>query len=144
MSLLDTDVVSELRKVSPERQTRMSRAGPGACPPPRSSCPRSRSRNWHSTLLVERRDTAQGRILRTWLDDHVLPTFADRILAIDTVVARRAAALHVPDPRPIRDALIAATALAHGLTVVTRDEDDFAPTGVDVVNPWQRDLPRDG
>ncbi len=87
-------------------------------------------------LLAERRDPAQGEILRRWLDDHVLPAFAGRILAIDTVVARRAAALHVPNPRPDRDALIAATALVHSLVVVTRNVGDFAPTGVEVLDPW--------
>jgi predicted nucleic acid-binding protein len=88
------------------------------------------------TLLVERRDALQGAILRAWLEDHVLPAFADRILPVYTAVARRAAALHVPDPRPIRDALIAATALVHDLTVVTRDVADFAPTGTRVFDPW--------
>jgi hypothetical protein len=55
---------------------------------------------------------------------------------VDTAVVRRSARLHVPDPRPFRDALIAATALVHGLTVVTRNVTDFAPTGVPLVNPW--------
>jgi predicted nucleic acid-binding protein len=88
------------------------------------------------TLLAERRDRSRGKILRAWLDDHVLPAFADRILPVDTAVARRSAALHVPDPRPIRDALIAATALVHGMTVVTRNVSDFESTGARVVNPW--------
>lgn len=69
-------------------------------------------------LLIERRDPAQGAILRAWLDGQVLPAFSGRILAVDTTVARRCAKLHVPDPRSERDALIAATALTHGLTVV--------------------------
>jgi predicted nucleic acid-binding protein len=87
-------------------------------------------------LLVERRDPSQGRILRTWLDDHVLPAFAGRILAVDVAVAQRSARLHVPDLRPVRDALIAATALVHGMTVVTRNVADFEPTGVSILNPW--------
>lgn len=87
-------------------------------------------------LLMERRDGVAGAILRRWLDGLVLPNFAGRILATDTAVARRAAALHVPDPRPERDALIAATALVHGLTVVTRNVTDFAPMGVPLFNPW--------
>ena len=70
-------------------------------------------------LLVERRDRKQGGILRTWMDGHVLPSFSGRILAIDTIVAQRCAALHVPNSRSGRDALIAATALVHGMTVVT-------------------------
>ncbi|MGH7023825.1 MAG: PIN domain-containing protein, partial [Caulobacteraceae bacterium] len=71
-----------------------------------------------------------------WLEDRVLEPFDRQILAIDILVARRCAALHVPDPRPERDALIAATALTHGLTVVTRNIADFEPTGVAVLNPW--------
>ena len=87
-------------------------------------------------LLVERRDKQQGAILRTWMDGHVLPTFSNRILAIDTAVAQRCATLYVPNPRSDRDALIAATALVHGLTVATRNVADFARTGVGVLNPW--------
>lgn len=87
-------------------------------------------------LLKERKDEAQGRLLRTWLDQHVLPAFADRILPVDTAVARTSAKLHVPDPRPVRDTLIAATALVHGLTVVTRNLADFSPTGVSTLDPW--------
>jgi hypothetical protein len=93
-------------------------------------------------LLIGRRDKEQGAILRAWMDLHVLPTFSGRILAIDTDVARRCAtlyvpALHVPNPRSDRDALIAATALVHGLTVATRNVADFERTGVGVLNPWK-------
>ena len=87
-------------------------------------------------LLIERRDPAQGALLKKWLHTQVLPKFTGRILAVDTAVALRAAALHVPNRRPAADALIAATALVHGLTVVTRNVADFAPIGVPVLNPW--------
>ncbi|MFC0350926.1 type II toxin-antitoxin system VapC family toxin [Undibacterium danionis] len=87
-------------------------------------------------LLVERRGSLQGATLRSWLNNHVLPAFANRILPIDTAVARRSAQLHVPNPQPIRDGLIAATALVHGMTVVTRNVDDFKSTGVQLLNPW--------
>lgn len=87
-------------------------------------------------LQVERRDPAQGAILRTWLDGHVLPTFSGRVLAVDAVVAQCCAKLHVPDPRSERDALIAATALVHGMTVVTRNVCDFEPMDVRLLNPW--------
>lgn len=88
------------------------------------------------TLLLARRDAAQGAVLRTWIDTKVLPSFAGRILSVDTAVAQRCAQLHVPDPRAERDALIAATALVHRLKVVTRNVADFQPMGVDLINPW--------
>jgi toxin FitB len=88
------------------------------------------------TLMVQRRDEAQGAMLRAWIDGKVLPAFAGRILPVDTVVAQRCARLHVPDPRAERDALIAATALAHRLTVATRNIADFQAMGVGLLNPW--------
>jgi predicted nucleic acid-binding protein len=88
------------------------------------------------TLMLARRDAAQGALLRTWIDTRVLPAFSGRILAVDTAVAQRCARLHVPGPRPERDALIAATALVHGLQVVTRNTADFRPMGVALIDPW--------
>lgn len=87
-------------------------------------------------LMLARRDPVAGAVLRAWIDDKVLPAFEGRILAVDTAVAQRCARLHVPDPRSERDALIAATALVHSLTVVTRNVADFQPMGVDLLNPW--------
>jgi toxin FitB len=87
-------------------------------------------------LLMERRDPRQGSRLRLWLEQNVLEPFERQILPIDAPIARRCATLHIPDPRPERDALIAATALTHGLTVVTRNVDDFEPMGVPLLNPW--------
>ena len=89
------------------------------------------------TLLLARRDVQQGLVLRTWNDEHVLPAFEGRVLAVDTDVAQRCANLHVPDRRPERDALIAATALVHRLKLVTRNVADFEPMGVDLINPWE-------
>lgn len=74
------------------------------------------------------------------LEDDLPPRFAGRLLPVDLAVARSAARLHDPDPRPERDALLAATALAHGLTMATRNVRDFAHTGVPVVNPWSPGL----
>lgn len=88
-------------------------------------------------LSIERKDAAQGAMLRSWLEHHVLPEFSGRTLPIDTAVAQRCARLHVPDRRGERDALIAATALVHGMAVVTHNVADFKPTGVTIVNPWE-------
>jgi predicted nucleic acid-binding protein len=137
MYLLDTNVVSELRKVKAGKADANVAA-------------------WNDTvavamlflsaitvhelelgvLLKERADAPQGTMLRTWLNDRVLPAFAGRVLAVDAAVALRAAQLHVPDPRPQADAFIAATALVHGMTLVTRNVVDFKPTGVNIINPW--------
>jgi len=89
------------------------------------------------TLQMERRDARQGAVLREWLDTQVLARFAGRILTVDTAVAQCCARLHVPNPQSERDALIAATALVHGMTVVTRNVSDFAATGVPIFNPWR-------
>ena len=87
-------------------------------------------------LGVQRRDARQGARLRTWLDNHVRPEFAGRIIPIDDAVATRCAHLHIPDRRNEVDALIAATAIIHGLTVVTRNVKDFEGTGAIIVDPW--------
>lgn len=85
---------------------------------------------------LERKDVAQGRMLRTWLEQQVLQGFEERTLSIDTTVALCCARLHIPDRRSERDALIAATALTHAMTVVTRNTRDFDGTGVALIDPW--------
>lgn len=136
MYLLDTNVVSELRKAKKaDRGVRM-----WAQALPASSlylCAISILELEIGILLIERRDRKQGAVLRAWMDGHVLPAFDGRILSIDTAVAQRCAALHVPSRRSERDALIAATALVHGMTVVTRNVAHFQATDVTVLNPWQ-------
>ncbi|MBU2738644.1 type II toxin-antitoxin system VapC family toxin [Acidithiobacillus sp. ATCC 19703] len=87
-------------------------------------------------LSIERKDATQGALLRAWLEQHVLPEFSGRTLPVDTAVAQCCARLHVPDKRGERDALIAATALVHGMTIVTRNVADFKSTGVPLINPW--------
>ncbi len=138
MYLLDTNIVSELRKAKSGKADKNVVAWANSV---------SASSLFLSVisileietglLLVERRDATQGAMLRSWLSAHVLPTFSERILAFDTAVAFCCAKLHVPDPRSDRDAIIAATALVHGMTVVTRNVDDFDPTGVELLNPWK-------
>ncbi|WP_418646777.1 type II toxin-antitoxin system VapC family toxin [Thauera butanivorans] len=138
MLLLDTNVVSELRKVrvgkADPHVAAWSRTVPGASLYLSVIVVQELE---IGTLQIERRDPAQGALLRAWLEEHVPPGFANRILPVDTVVARRSTALHVPDPRPYRDGLIAATALVHGMTLVTRNVADFTPTGVALFNPWE-------
>ena len=90
----------------------------------------------HGALLIARRDPVQATLLRGWLGTQLATTFDGRVLSIDGAVALRSAALNVPDPRPIRDCLIAATALVHDMTVVTRNIRDFATAGVRIINPW--------
>ena len=87
-------------------------------------------------LLLERRDPKQGSVLRAWLDQQVLPTFEGRILEIDMAIVLRSAYLHVPNPKLLRAGLIAATALVHSMTVVTRNVDDFKMAGVKIFDPW--------
>jgi len=137
MYILDTNVVSELRKVQAGKANKNVAA-------------------WVQTIDADdlflssitilelelgvlsrlRKDPVQGAMLRIWLDRQVLPEFAERTLPVDTAVALRCARLHVPDPRSERDALIASTALVHGMTVATRNMTDFESTGVALLNPW--------
>jgi hypothetical protein len=138
MYLLDTNVVSELRKARTRNANARVAAWAIATPTGEMFLSAISVLELElGILLVERRDGAQAALLRAWLDQHVLPAFEGRILPVDTAVARRCARLHVPDLRAERDALIAATALVHGLPVVTRHVDDFEATKVDLLNPWR-------
>ncbi|MEQ1729427.1 MAG: type II toxin-antitoxin system VapC family toxin [Vicinamibacterales bacterium] len=135
MFLLDTNVVSELRR--PERADANVRVWASTTPAELYAISVVTVLELErGILLVERRDAMQAAVLRRWLEREILTPLADRILPIDTAIARRCANLHVPDPRPERDALIAATALTLGLTVVTRNVGDFEPMGVALINPW--------
>jgi predicted nucleic acid-binding protein len=135
--LLDTNVVSELRRAAAGRADPRVVAWAAAIDPGLMFLSAvSLLELERGVMLVERRDAVQGASLRRWLEDRVLPAFDGRILPVDAPVARRCAALHVPDPRSERDALIAATALVAGLAVVTRNVADFDGTGVRLLNPW--------
>lgn len=137
MYLLDTNVVSELRKARAGKADKNVKAwADGVSATSLFLSVITILELETGILLIERRDPTQGAVLRTWLDSHVLPAFSGRILAIDVAVAQRCAKLHIPDPRADRDSLIAATALVHGMTVVTRNVLDFEPTGVEIFNPW--------
>ena len=135
MFLLDTNVVSELRK---------TQADPAVVAWARS-VPAYKLYISAITLLeietgilrLERRDPGQAATLRNWVEVHVMAAFAGRVLSVDGAVARRCARLHVPDRSNECDALIAATALVHDMTVVTRNTRDFAFSGAPVLNPWE-------
>jgi hypothetical protein len=138
MYLLDTNVVSELRKAQ------AGKSDPGVRAWAESIDAASMFLSVISllelelgVLLMERRDPMRGSLLRSWLEKQVRPVFSGRILAIDEPVAQRCAALHVPNPCSYRDSLIAATAIVHGLTVVTRNITDFESAEIALLNPWQ-------
>ena len=138
MYLLDTNVISELRKVGDGKADAAVVAWVSEVDAVEMFISVLTLMELEIGILrVERRDPAQGARLRAWFDSQVCPEFEDRTLSIDGAIARRCARLHVPDPKSERDALIAATALEHGLTVVTRNMADFAATGVSLINPWQ-------
>jgi len=137
MYLLDTNVISEIRKVN------LGKANAGVAEWTRQA---SQSLMYVSVislmeieqgiLRLERRDTVQASLLKNWLHNKVLPSFDDNVVNIDQRVALACAALHVPDKQPANDSLIAATALIHDLTLVTRNTSDFIHTGVKLLNPF--------
>lgn len=138
MFLIDTNVISEGRKA------RSGRAAPKVVAWLKATDPSTTFMSAMSifelelgVIRVERRDPAQGEKLRHWLDRTVKPGFAGRVLAMDSAVAVTCATLSVPDPVSERDGWIAATALVHGLTVVTRNVADFEASGVLLLNPWR-------
>lgn len=136
MFLLDTNVISELRR--PNKADRNVLAWSTAKPLSVFFLSAISILEIElGALRIARRDSAQGASLRNWIDQQILARFDGRILPIDVAVAQRCAQLHVPNPRAERDALIAATALIRGLTVVTRNVADFTATGVAVINPWE-------
>ena len=137
MFVLDTNVVSELRLLKSGKADRRVAAWAARAAPVELFISAITVLEIEvGTLRVARRDPVQGAVFKTWFEQYVLPAFEGRILAVDTNVARRCARLHVPDPCSERDAMIAATALVHGMAVVTRNEVDFVKTGVPIVNPW--------
>lgn len=137
MYLLDTNVVSEFRKLG------TSRADPNLDSWSASVDARHMFLSVVSlqelevgVLRIERKDAEQGALLRHWLNKQLLPAFVGRILDVDQQVAKASARLQVPDPRPTLDCLLAATALVHGLTMVTRNTKDFTVAGLSLLNPW--------
>ena len=140
MLLLDTNVVSELRKIclgKADKNVAIWAEGLETVSLYLSAITVQELEI--GVLLAERRDPVQGKVFRTWLENQVLPAFDGHILPVDTDVARRSASLHIPNPGPFRDSLIAATALVHRMTLATRNIADFKTSGVHLVNPWESD-----
>lgn len=135
MFVLDTNVISELRHGKPHQSPEV-RAWAGTQPA---------SKLYLSAITIlelemgiqalERRSPPQGSALRVWLTG-VRAAFAGRILPFTEHTAPVCASLHISDPRSERDAMIAAIAIEHRFTVVTRNTADFVNTGVTLVNPW--------
>ena len=139
MFILDTNVVSELRKIRSGKADRNVAIWADSVAATDLYISAITVLELElGVLLSERRDPTAGALLRAWLDNHVLPAFTGRVIPIDTAVTKYSARLHVPDPRPVRDALIAATAIIHGMMMVTRNVIDFEPTGVKILNPWSQ------
>lgn len=137
MYLLDTNVVSELRKVGDGKaDARVIQWISGQDAASFYISALTLMELEIGILRIERRDTEQGTRLRSWMDRYVLPEFSERTLPVDSAVALKCARLHVPNPRGERDALIAATAIVHGMTVVTGNRADFTATGVALIDPW--------
>lgn len=134
MYLLDTNVISELRRrdrCDPNVLAWAESRNPGEFYVSAVSILEAQI----GALRAERKDKKKGAILRAWVDG-LVAEIAERILPVDLAVVLRCAPLHVPDPKPDRDAYIAATALVNNLTIATRNTRDFEGTGAKLLNPW--------
>ena len=137
MYLLDTNVVSELRKSADGRINKGVQSWAEAIFPELMFISAITVLELEiGVLQIERRDKKQGAVLRRWLNQNVLPAFSERVLPVDLAVAQRCASLHVPNPKSERDAMIAASAIESRMTIVTRNISDFSQSGVKVFDPW--------
>ena len=136
MFLLDTNVVSELRSGKPQQSSAVRTWAQGQPVQQLYLSAVTVMELEMGVLRMERKDQPQGTALRRWAAA-VLEQFAGRVLAFGLETARRCAAMHVPDTKSMRDSMIAATALEHGLILVTRNRADFEGTSIKLINPWE-------
>lgn len=135
MYILDTNVISELRK---GKRSQAEQVLAWAAEQPLSQLYLSAITVMEmeiGTQLMERRDEAQGAVLRRWAE-RVLVDFDGRVLAFTTLTGMLCANLHVPNKRSFRDSMIAATAIEHSFAIVTRNVRDYADTGLEIIDPW--------
>jgi toxin FitB len=136
MYLVDTNVVSELRRLRLANQNVVTWFS------------QQRTEDLYLSVIsileveqgylkLQRHDIKQAKVIRDWIDQNLIESFRGRILSIDTKIAQCCAALHVPDRKSYGDAMIAATAITHNMTIVTRNTADFQATGAKMINPWQ-------
>ena len=137
MYLLDTNVLSELRVGKPQPDAEVLRWAASVPVAMQFISPISLMEIDIGILRLERKKPPEGQALRLWLEQ-LRRLFRDRTLNIDAAIAHRFARLQVPDAMPVNDAWIAATALSHGMTLVTRNVKDFRRCGVAWLNPWTR------
>lgn len=134
MFLLDTVVLSELRKR--DRNPNVVRWLTGVPADDIFLSAVTIGEIERGIVLQRAKDAAFAEALESWLD-RTIQLYGDRILAVDTEIARRWGALSARIGNDGADLLIAATALEHGLTIVTRNTRHFEPTGVAVVDPFE-------
>jgi toxin FitB len=138
MYLIDTNVLSELRKIAAGKADKKFTKWANSVDSAELYLSTMTIQEIEiGILLLERKDLRQASVFRRWLEEQVLPSFDKRILSVDISVARRSASFYVPDPRPVRDSLIAATSVVHAMTMVTRNVADFQLPGVKVLDPWK-------
>lgn len=137
MYLLDTNVISELRKVKSGKADKNVQKWSFQVAPQLMYVSSITIHELElGILLAERADKSKGGMLRKWMTEHVLPTFENRVISVDKNVVLVSAKYHVPDPKPYRDTLIAASSVVHNMTVVTRNTTNFCLDKVKTLNPW--------